>query len=263
MHLFEFEDQRWLPASLRNFMTDFLSFLANKTQMYRPIIPTLERGIRASKTSQIVDLGSGGGGGLMWIASELNRESERVRIVMTDWYPHVQAFQRSSAQAPGLDFVEQPVDARAVPRELKGLRTLFLSFHHFREDDACGILQDAIHAGQPVAIFEAQDRSLVSLLAMAFSPITLLLCTPWIRPWNGWRLLFTYLIPILPMLVMWDGVVSSLRTYSESELRDLVDRCEGSSSYDWDIRKVKSGPGFVLQLLGTPRATGEAPAERA
>ncbi|MEY3009869.1 MAG: hypothetical protein RLZZ314_511 [Bacteroidota bacterium] len=244
-------------------MTDFLSFLANKTQMYRPIIPTLERGIRASKTSQIVDLGSGGGGGLMWIASELNRESERVRIVMTDWYPHVQAFQRSSAQAPGLDFVEQPVDARAVPRELKGLRTLFLSFHHFREDDACGILQDAIHAGQPVAIFEAQDRSLVSLLAMAFSPITLLLCTPWIRPWNGWRLLFTYLIPILPMLVMWDGVVSSLRTYSESELRDLVDRCEGSSSYDWDIRKVKSGPGFVLQLLGTPRATGEAPAERA
>jgi hypothetical protein len=263
MHLFEFEDQRWLPASLRNFMTDFLSFLANKTQMYRPIVPTLERGIRASKTSQIVDLGSGGGGGLMWIASELNRESERVRIVMTDWYPHVQAFQRSSAQAPGLDFVEQPVDARAVPRELKGLRTLFLSFHHFREDDACGILQDAIHAGQPVAIFEAQDRSLVSLLAMAFSPITLLLCTPWIRPWNGWRLLFTYLIPILPMLVMWDGVVSSLRTYSESELRDLVDRCEGSSSYDWDIRKVKSGPGFVLQLLGTPRATGEAPAERA
>ncbi len=244
-------------------MTDFLSFLANKTQMYRPIVPTLERGIRASKTSQIVDLGSGGGGGLMWIASELNRESERVRIVMTDWYPHVQAFQRSSAQAPGLDFVEQPVDARAVPRELKGLRTLFLSFHHFREDDACGILQDAIHAGQPVAIFEAQDRSLVSLLAMAFSPITLLLCTPWIRPWNGWRLLFTYLIPILPMLVMWDGVVSSLRTYSESELRDLVDRCEGSSSYDWDIRKVKSGPGFVLQLLGTPRATGEAPAERA
>jgi hypothetical protein len=263
MHLFEFEDQRWLPASLRNFMTDFLSFLANKTQMYRPIIPTLERGIRASKTSQIVDLGSGGGGGLMWIASELNRESERVRIVMTDWYPHVQAFQRSSAQAPGLDFVEQPVDARAVPRELKGLRTLFLSFHHFREDDACGILQDAIHAGQPVAIFEAQDRSLVSLLAMAFSPITLLLCTPWIRPWNGWRLLFTYFIPILPMLVMWDGVVSSLRTYSESELRDLVDRCEGSSSYDWDIRKVKSGPGFVLQLLGTPRATGEAPSERA
>ncbi len=244
-------------------MTDFLSFLANKTQMYRPIVPTLERGIRASKTSQIVDLGSGGGGGLMWIASELNRESERVRIVMTDWYPHVQAFQRSSAQAPGLDFVEQPVDARAVPRELKGLRTLFLSFHHFREDDACGILQDAIHAGQPVAIFEAQDRSLVSLLAMAFSPITLLLCTPWIRPWNGWRLLFTYLIPILPMLVMWDGVVSSLRTYSESELRDLVDRCEGSSSYDWDIRKVKSGPGFVLQLLGTPRATGEAPSERA
>jgi len=262
MHLFEFEDQRWLPATLRNFMTDFLSFLANKTEMYRPIVPTLERGLRASETSQIVDLGSGGGGGLVWIASELNRESERVRIVMTDWYPNVQAFRRSSAQARGLDFLDQPVDARAVPRELKGLRTLFLCFHHFREDDAKGILQDAIHAGQPVAIFEAQDRSLVSLLAMAFSPITLLLCTPLIRPWNGWRLLFTYLIPILPMLVLWDGVVSSLRTYSESELRDLVHGCEGASSYDWDIQKVKSGPGFVLQLLGTPAVTNSLPDRR-
>ncbi len=34
IHLFEFEDQKWSPAFLRNYRTDFLQFLSNKTKMY-------------------------------------------------------------------------------------------------------------------------------------------------------------------------------------------------------------------------------------
>ncbi|SHM52145.1 hypothetical protein SAMN04488057_1026 [Cyclobacterium lianum] len=35
IHLFEFEDLEWFPAFLRDYGTDFLQFLSNKTKMYK------------------------------------------------------------------------------------------------------------------------------------------------------------------------------------------------------------------------------------
>ena len=37
IHLFEFEDQSWFSKFLRNYDTDFLQLLSNKTKMYKPI----------------------------------------------------------------------------------------------------------------------------------------------------------------------------------------------------------------------------------
>lgn len=39
IHLFGFEDQKWFPDFLRNYGTDFLQWLANRTKMYRPVVP--------------------------------------------------------------------------------------------------------------------------------------------------------------------------------------------------------------------------------
>ena len=41
LHLFEIEDQRWLPASIRDAGTDHLGFMLESTKVYRPIIPKL------------------------------------------------------------------------------------------------------------------------------------------------------------------------------------------------------------------------------
>ena len=67
------------------------------------------------------------------------------------------------------------------------------------------------------------------------------------------RIVFTYLIPIVPLFVLWDGVVSSFRTYSVKEMKALVANLNGGDNYDWDIGKVKSGPGVILYLLGTKK----------
>ncbi|MBD79529.1 MAG: hypothetical protein CL840_11480 [Crocinitomicaceae bacterium] len=253
IHLFEFEDQQWFPGFLRNYGTDFLQFLSNKTKMYQPIIPVLEKGLKKSGTTQIIDLGSGGGGGLIWLNSELRKKVPDLKIKLTDYYPNIPAFEYTKKQADNFEYVENQVDARDVPNELQGLRTQFLSLHHFRPGDAKLILQNAINSGSSIAVFEGQERSVPSIVAMLFSPITVLFTTPFIRPFKWGRIIFTYLIPILPLFVLWDGVVSSLRTYSVQEMKDMVNELEGYETYDWEIEKVKSGPGVVLYLLGTKK----------
>ncbi|MEM9650370.1 MAG: hypothetical protein AAF969_17995, partial [Bacteroidota bacterium] len=144
IHLFEFEDQKWFPTFLRNYGTDFLQFLANKTKLYKPILPVLERGIRASGIHQIVDLASGGGGGLLWLNSELKKSIPDLKIILTDYFPNIKAFEYTQQQANNFDFVKRSIDARDVPEDLKGIRTQFLSLHHFKPTDATKILQNAV-----------------------------------------------------------------------------------------------------------------------
>lgn len=255
VHLFEFEDQAWFPDFLRNYGTDFLQFLSNKTKMYRPIVPLLVKLLKGQKKAQIADLGSGGGGGLIWLNKEILHSIPDLEILLTDLYPNLKAFQYTQKQANNFEYYPGSVDAREVPSKLEGIRTLFLSFHHFKPKDAIQTLQNAVDAGKDIAKFEAQERSLPSILAMLFSPITVLLTTPFIRPFSWGRILFTYLIPIVPLFVLWDGVVSSLRTYSVSEMNELINQVEGKENYNWEVQKVKSGPGIILYLLGTKNPT--------
>ena len=251
IHLFEFEDQLWLPEFIRNYMTDFLQFLSNKTGMYKGIVPIIEKGLKQSGTNQIIDLASGGGGGLIWLNTVLKKNHPDFKILLTDYFPNISAFEYTKQQADNFDYIKTPVDARNVPENLTGLRTQFLSFHHFKPSDARQILQNAVDSDSAIAIFEAQERSLPSIIAMVFSPISVLLTTPFIRPFKIGRIIFTYLIPIVPLLVLWDGIVSSLRTYSVEEMNELIVSLNNKETFNWEVGKVKSGPGKILYLLGT------------
>lgn len=253
LHLFEFEDQKWFPGFLRNYVTDFLQFLSNKAKIYQPIIPVIKKGLSKTRTNTIIDIASGGGGGLIWLNAELKKDFPDLKIMLTDYYPNIPAFELTKKKADNFEFITESIDARNVPKNLNGLRTQFLSLHHYKPNDVKLILQNSMDTNSAIAIFEGQERSFPSILAMLLSPISVLFTTPFIRPFRMGRIIFTYIIPIVPLVVMWDGVVSSLRTYSVEELKAIVASLNNSETYDWDIDKVKSGVGVVIYLLGTKK----------
>src|SRR5262245_54392038 len=114
----------------------------------------------------------------------------------------------------------QPVDATRVPDELPGFRTMFSAFHHFRPEQASAVLADAVRMRQGIGVFEGTQRRPLALLLMLLVPLAVLITTPFIRPFRWSRLLWTYLIPIVPIVALFDALVSCLRTYSIEELRD-------------------------------------------
>ncbi|MDH5604797.1 MAG: hypothetical protein OEY51_12695 [Cyclobacteriaceae bacterium] len=89
---------------------------------------------------------------------------------------------------------------------------------------------------------------------MFLSPLTVLITTPFIRPFSWGRILFTYLIPLVPFFIWWDGLVSSLRTYSLKELNTLIQEADSQGEFDWESGRLKSGPGIILYLLGTDKS---------
>jgi hypothetical protein len=90
---------------------------------------------------------------------------------------------------------------------------------------------------------------------MFLTPIMTVLMMPRVRPFRWTNLLFTYFVPLVPLMVLWDGVVSCLRTYDVRELRALVESVSGGERYDWEIGELAGkAPIPVTYLIGVPRA---------
>lgn len=255
IHAPEFEDYSWFPSGLRNFMTDFLEHVAHKFDFYKDLTPFLVKGVKASGTNTIIDLASGGGGDYVKIGERVASEIPDIKIKFSDYYPNIEGFKRAVKKGGDkFSYIESPVNAMDVPADHKGLRTMFLSFHHFRPNDAKQILQNAVDSKQPIFIAEAQERNIMHFIAFFFSPINVLIMTPFIRPFNIWRLVFTYLIPLVPLFVWWDGLASVLRTYSEKEMNELIKSLNNGDSFEWEVGKKKAGPSSIPYLLGIPKS---------
>lgn len=256
LQLVEIEDQPWCPAVIRDAMTDFLRFLMETFAPYRGAAAVLARALRTLGDAQIVDLCSGGGGPWLDLVRRIPAEGgPALHVRLTDWFPNKTAFARlqaasEAAIAGDLD----PVSAKDVPARLLGFRTLFTALHHFPPGEAYAVLADAVRGRQGIAVFEVTSRTPLALLGMLFLPLLVLLFTPFIRPFRWSRLFWTYLIPVVPIAVLFDGTVSCLRTYTPEELRDLVEDLQ--QGYEWEIGTVRSAslPSRVTYLVGLPLA---------
>ena len=233
VHLVEIHDLPSCPPSLRDALTEFLAFTANRVGAYAPVAPLLRRALARTGAHRIIDLCSGAGGPWRTLAAQVG-----VPVVFTDLYPHGDTVVR--------------VDARSVPAALDGFRTVFTAFHHFRPVEARAILADAVQRRQGIGVFEIARRAPFEIGVVALTWLGTLAAAPFIRPWRWSRLLWTYLPPALPVVGTFDGIVSCLRTYSKPELRELV---RGLDTYDWDIGDFRGrwSPLRGSYLIGVPK----------
>jgi hypothetical protein len=148
------------------------------------------------------------------------------------------------------------VDATAVPGDLRGARTMFNCFHHFRPAEARRILEDAARARRPIAVFEVVSREPFTLAMLLLTvPLAVTLTMPVWRPFRWEWVLWTWIVPVMQPFVLWDGVVSWLRIYSEDELRALVATID-VPDWDWEIGRIRLGdaPAHATYLTGRPRS---------
>ena len=251
LHLIELEDQPWFPATIRDLATDYLQFIQEHFRVDRAMTPLVRRALDEGKTTEIVDLCSGGSGPLLRLVEDLAAEGRPIHATLTDLFPNLPAFQKIADASGGLvGFEPEPVDARHVPARLQGLRTIFNGFHHLRPADARSILHAAAAAGQPIAIAEMSERSLRTL-PVVLTPLFVWIATPFMRPFTFRRFFWTYVIPMVPFVCVWDGIVSQLRAYTVPELRQM---CEGSAPMRWEAGQIPiaKGHGRLTYLLGVP-----------
>ncbi len=253
-HLFELHEQSWYPQVLRSALTEWLRALWEYSEGARVIAPMLEGIIQESDSKQIIDLCSGGSGPMIPIVRELDARGVHVPILATDKFPDATAMAELSSKTSGrIKGSLEPLDATRLPENCTGLRTLFNSFHHFSPKLAQKILQDAYRNRQPIAIFEITERA-PGKVALSFPAtfVAVFLLLARMRPWRlSWWLL-TWIVPIIPLSISWDGLVSHLRSYTAVELGRLVNGMD--QDYSWEIGRLPAPRGGIgiSYLVGRP-----------
>ena len=257
----EIEDLAWCPRAVRDGGTDWLAFMANTAGMFAGAAPKIRAAMQATGTSNVIDLCSGGGGPWLTLEAELAK-SGPVSVVLSDLYPNVEALGRVREETDGrVRFHPDGVDATNVPVELDGVRTMFNAFHHFPPHLAQRILADAVAKRRAIAIFEGGGRRALGLVGIPLQIPLLALFTPFVRPFRWSRIALTYLLPLIPALVVFDGTMSFLRLYLEEDLRELIRSVPGHDTYEWEIgsERVAGLPIGPQYLVGTPKAMEPAP----
>jgi hypothetical protein len=254
-YIFEFEDLSGFPNSIRESMTDYLRYLITRVNFYKPVIPLIAEGVNQTSSSRIIDLCSGGGGAIEQIQCNLLQQSNlEIKIILTDKYPNRSAFEYLSAKTNGrISFSHESVNAADVPESLNGFRTIFSGFHHFDPAFAKAVIQNAVDAKSGIGIFDGGDKNIMAILFILFiHPIVFLFFTPFFKPFRFSRLLFTYLIPVIPFCTIWDGIVSIIRLYKPDELLAIAYSVD-NDTYIWQAGKMKCRFGMhVTYLVGYP-----------
>lgn len=171
-------------------------------------------------------------------------DSKAVEFVLTDLHPHPESWAQIAAESKHITYIPFPVDASNAPEGIiekytssgkRVFRLFNLAFHHFDDPLARDILRNTVETSDGFGIFELQDRSFSSLVTCFLYGILILLCAPFFYWWSPIRLFFVYACPIVPFVLVFDGLISSLRTRTPDEVEVLLRTC-GADTSDWVIK---------------------------
>jgi len=226
--------------------------------MYDCTIPLIETMLEHVKDKKVVDLCSGAGGPWTQLYQKITERFGMITVTLTDRFPNLKSCGEGESTITGkIEYKIDPIDARNFPEELKGIRTIYSGFHHFRPVVAKEILKDVIAQNVAIGIFEHTERQLKNVIRFLLTPLFVWFVTPFIRPLSFGRIFWTYIIPAIPVAFSWDAIVSCLRTYSTEELEALV-KGIGKKEYTWEIGTCNNPnsmlPIKVTYLLGYPDA---------
>lgn len=252
-HAMEFEDLHWFPEVLRDAITAHLHKIEGTSEMDAVFLPYIQKLLEKTNTTHIVDLCSGAGGPLPAIMKRLHNNNIKASAILTDKFPNFKQLAALAAEESQISYSKESIDA--IDTNIPGIRTLFNAFHHFRPEQARSILKDSIEKNQSIGIFEFVERSPGALMSVVFSALGVFVLMPFIKPRRLPWFAFTYLIPLVPLLILWDGTVSCFRVYSTSELQELVKSIPGHEKFHWEITQ-KRLPYLVAKatiLLGYPK----------
>ena len=222
--VFQFSNQKWYPSFLKRDMYEFMSWFVGKVNAAKPFLPVLEEVIGHTQTKTIINIDSKIGAGIETVLPLLPEGTEVINVELERFSTHN-----------------------------KGMYTFINSFHQLDEKKATYYLTQIADSGNSVAVLEGNNDSLWQVVGMTiFVPLTVILSAPFVQPFRITRLIFTYLIPILPVVTMLDGFLALFKLYNPNDLNELVSNIP-VKSYVWKSGKADNGRGGkIIYLMGYP-----------
>jgi hypothetical protein len=226
LQLFEFNDASWAPAALRETLTEALSRAIRWGKLTDGLLDPLARCLEKAGTSKVLDLCAGAGGPASVLSAAMAARGHPVHFLMSDLYPSIPHWEDACREHPErLGFVRESVDATAIPPGLVEGRVPIIvnALHHFPPPLAKSVLRGMCEHAPAIFVGETLTRNPLSFAAMGAVGLVGLYSTPFFaKDKRLAKTALTWLSPVALAASVWDGTVSSMRTYLPEELHEMV-----------------------------------------
>lgn len=221
-HVPQFTNQTWFPTYLKQCIFEFMTWFVGKVQAAKPFMPVIDEGLSHTSSHQIVVIKSNFGAGFETLKPFLDTS-----------------------------ITIQETSFENLETKHNGLYVSVNSFHQLRPKDAKNLLETIAENGHSIAVLEGNNDSLWQVVGMTiFVPLTVLLTAPFVKPFRFGRLIFTYLIPILPIITLIDGFLALFKLYAPIDLDELTSSIS-IKNYEWKSGKMDNNRGGkIIYLLG-------------
>ncbi|MGB5244612.1 MAG: hypothetical protein WBN50_13410 [Lutimonas sp.] len=218
----QISNSKWFPNFLTRCVHEFMTWFVIKVNAAKPFIPLIEEGLQHAE--RIVVINKKCGAGFETVDRLLDEKIKRVFV-----------------------------DADNFTASEEGLYLSVNSFHQFTLDEAKDILQQIAENKQPVVVVEGNNDSLWQVFGMTvIVPLTVLLTAPFVKPFRFVRIIFTYILPVLPFVTFFDGFMALFKLYAPKDLDELTTSIK-TEGYSWRTGKLDNGRGGkIIYLIGYP-----------
>lgn len=257
---FEFMDLPQTPRFLRDSVVESLGNAMRWSGVCKTAAPVFREFLDGLETDTVLDLCSGSGEPAAVLLDALNREGHKLpRFMISDLFPVVHQMTQAAAQFPEhIKPINTPLDATNVPEIYPHSgRMVNAAFHHFPPALAQRILKDAAEKGKAIIIMEPMNRHGRGALRMGVFFVAANMINPFISKQDRLlKALFTFLVPAIPLMAAWDGLVSVVRMYTREDFAALTANID--APYQWEFRQVNGGWGSTMCIfMGRPKAAGD------
>ena len=231
----ELEDYNWFPQILRKFQLEFIGHFAVAIAIYKPLKKIV---LTIPNINKWVDLCTGAS--LPAIA--LHKSSTfNLPLVFTDKFP---IYKHVNYE-----------DVLETNFETNTLYTMFNSWHHFTIKEQTLIVNKLTRTNTPFILAEILQPNILSLIkVIVAATLGQLVFTPFIKPFSFNRLVFTYIIPINIITVLFDGIVS---VFKSVHIKNVQKFARENSTPNYNINCLILRSSFfnnIYVLKGTPIA---------
>jgi hypothetical protein len=215
-------DQTWLPLSLRHTLREILE--CGHSKPFRPYYDwATDATLRAAHQlhiEHIVELGAGTAPLTERLAMQL--QGENIRLTPCDDNPDVERYNELKRRFPVTVTPRMDSVNFANLTEKWGPKTILVlsaTFHHIPSKQRRQVLENLLNTADHVLIYEPIRRTFLSGIFILLSLVPGLLL-PLLRfsRFGRWRrFLWCWLIPVAPLMLVWDGIISCTRQWHTSE----------------------------------------------
>ena len=220
--LFEFCDLASLPRFMREGFQDCLGFVHKLYKPYRRLSPKIAEWLDGHV---LLDIASGRGEQIREFLINLSEESasKLPQVTLSDLYPDCDAYRRLQQQFGQnvISFYSHPFPIQDLNCTDQRYWSIFTALHHFDKDLLTNLFKAVLEKADGLCIVEPSSRRLSDLIGMLLGFPFHMLAPFFSRRFSFLKFIFTSIIPLIPFMVTFDGVVSVLRTYSKEELIEL------------------------------------------